>query len=74
MRANQLTDEIARLRFDEDSRQTDGAELKDRIAGHQSSIEIYEENLIPSREEIRCGHAGGSRVPSQVAGGKALST
>jgi chromosome segregation protein len=45
LRAGQLADEIARLRIDEDARKSDGAELKDRIAGHQLSIEAYEENL-----------------------------
>jgi len=45
LRAGQLADEIARLRIDEDARKGDGAELKDRIAGHQLSIEAYEENL-----------------------------
>jgi len=45
LRATQLADEIARLRIDEDARKSDGAELKDRIAGHQMSIETFEENL-----------------------------
>lgn len=45
LRAGQLADEIARLRVDEDLRKSDGAELKDRIAGHQLSIETFEENL-----------------------------
>lgn len=45
LRATQLADEIARLRIDEDARKSDGADLKDRIAGHQMSIETFEENL-----------------------------
>ncbi len=45
LRAGQLADEIARLRVDEDARKSDGAELKDRIAGHHLSIETFEENL-----------------------------
>ncbi len=45
LRATQLADEIARLRVEEDVRKGDGAELKDRIAGHQLSIEAFEENL-----------------------------
>jgi len=45
LRATQLTDEIARLRADEDARKNDGAALRDRIADHQISIETFEENL-----------------------------
>lgn len=45
LRSSQLAEEITRLRNDEEARKSDGAELKDRIAGHQISIETFEENL-----------------------------
>jgi len=45
LRSTQLSSEISRLKVDEDSRKNDGAELKDRIAGHQQVIETFEENL-----------------------------
>ncbi|MEM6278499.1 MAG: chromosome segregation protein SMC, partial [Verrucomicrobiota bacterium] len=44
-RSRQLTDEISRLRGEESSRQSDAAELKDRISTHQKSIEEFEERL-----------------------------
>lgn len=44
-RAAQLQEEISRLRGDEDRRRSDAAELKDRIAEHQTTIEGYEEHL-----------------------------
>ncbi|HRQ89305.1 MAG TPA: chromosome segregation protein SMC, partial [Bacteroidia bacterium] len=45
-RSAQLAEEIVRLRAEEESRKGDAAEFKDRIAGHQSAIEAYEEGLV----------------------------
>lgn len=45
-RSTQLSDEITRLKGDEDARQIEAADFKDRIAGHQTSIETFEENLV----------------------------
>jgi len=66
-RSTQLSDEITRLKGDEDLRQIDAAEFKDRIAGHQTAIETFEESLVELEQNYHRARRSASDIQENLS-------